>query len=226
MKKPLIAYFDRYKEGVDQILLSLLEKMEQNPEAVVESGPPIETVWNSASAIHQVFRLDPSISDIPTLDIVVPRDSPVDPLPYLLECLRASIAFSQDCDAFTSRSIDRLDGVCTALSQSVLPRQVENIYLRAASRHRPMAALISAGGEQIEWIAPADHPWIDFHYQTIKPEITFHTGQKILRVDLLATENRHVPSQNRDPINDMRVLALLPEAPPIIIQEDEWDSIF
>lgn len=239
MSKPLFSYFDKYRDEDADLLMSLVPYLESVKSSEVRLNTPLQyTAMNSVERhcfripkmengveileidIPRGSRLDP----LDILEIDIPRSSKLAPLEYLTECLKA-VPNAAEYE-IPRRSIERLDGIALAIKHSLSSTKIDTLHIRPASRYKPLAAMISANGKQVEWIAEDDHPWVEFHYQPIVPELSIHHDRKTILATVRNVSAEHVlPSQN-DPVEDMRLLALLPKADPIIIKEEDWDFIF
>lgn len=223
MSKPLFSYFDKYRDEDADLLMSLVPYLESVKSSEVRLNTPLQyTAMNSVE--RHCFRIPKMENGVDILEIDIPRSSKLAPLEYLTECLKA-VPNAAESD-IPRRSIERLDGIALAIKHSLSSIKIDTLHIRPASRYKPLAAMISANGKQVEWIAEDDHPWVEFHYQPIVPELSIHHDRKTILATVRNVSAEHVlPSQN-DPVEDMRLLALLPKADPIIIKEEDWDFIF
>ena len=223
MTKPLFAYFDKYRDEDAELLMSLVPYLESVKSSEVRLNTPLQ--YTSMTSVERhCFRIPEMESGIDILEIDIPRGSTLAPLEYLTECLKA-VPEADEAD-MPRRSIERLDGIALAIKHALGPAKIGTLYMRPASRHKPLAAMISSAGKQVEWIAKDDHPWVEFHFQPIVPELRIHQDRKSLLATVRNVSASHVLPSQSDPMEDMRLLALLPKADPIIINEEDWDFIF
>lgn len=224
MSKPLFSYFDKYRDEDADLLMSLVPYLESVKSSEVRLNTPLQYTAMRIVERH-CYRIPKMLTNgIDILEIELPKGSPLDPLEYLTECLKA--VPEAGAAGMPARSIERLDGIALAVKHALGPRKIDSLYLRPASRHKPLAALISSMGKQAEWIAQDDHPWVEYHYQPIVPELNIHQDRQTVLATIRNVGAEHTPPVLSNPMEDMRLLALLPKADPIIIKEEDWDFIF
>lgn len=223
MSKPIYAYFDKYKTSDAFALLEMLPYIEatDSADALVLKSSLVRP--HKGGTRRSTYKISDDPTAIKFLEIQTPASSELDPWKYLAECLNSTMIGDDDRK---SRAIDLLDGVCLSVKHALHPRKLDMLHLRPASRHKPMAAIVSCEGLQAEWIAEDDHPWVQYHYQPIVPETSFDKNGRSMRVWLHNVSADHCLPQNLDPVEHMRLLSNMPKAAPVTINEEDWNVIF
>lgn len=121
------------------------------------------------------------------------------------------------------RIVTRNDAICAGVSQARGGRRVDNVAMRPASPFRRMRVSLSCGGEYAEWHAGPEHDhWVVARHVGFSAYLV-PNGSIHLHVDDLT---RHAGPDVNDPISLMRLIADLPEGPPVHIPEDAWEPMF
>lgn len=223
MTKPIFSYFEESSQDDIDLLLQLLPYLEDEARWTERKNPRLAGTYVPVK-YRYTFNAPPSIKHYNTIEIDIPKDSGLDPIKYLVECLHA-LPNSKEHE-MQGRSIDRLDGISLSVIHALPGRNLQTVYLRPASRHEPLAVFISDADTQTKWIANDDHPWVEFHYQPIRVRLARNSRLGRLRITLNSLEANHILSRDKNPVESMRKLSLLPKAPPIVINDEDWDYIF
>lgn len=211
-----------------EAVASLLESAD--PVAIDRDDVMIDMETSTAFLNLETSMIGASIHHAghPGVMVRCPRIDGEDAAAILATVCRISIATLRAADVEPDEELVRTivarnDAVCATVALARGDRRVDGVTMRPASPFRPMRVTLTCGGEIAEWTASPGHEhWVAARHVGFSAYLV-PNGSIHLHLDDLT---RHAGPDVSDPISVMRLIADLPDGPPVVIPEDAWEPMF